>query len=79
MICRGGRVQLTEYNCLAGGRKYPPAKGNALDRVEQFCGVLMTFMLRTHLRPYRLGEYTAVQGEILWNLLINTWRFALGT
>ena len=37
----------------------------------------MTFILRTPtVRPYRLGEYTTVQGEILWNLLINTWRFA---
>ncbi len=70
------RVQLTEYReqlpCgvlfpLIG--IYPPAKGNALDRVQQFCGVLMTFILRTHgPRPYRLGEYTTVQGEILWNL-----------
>lgn len=28
------------------------------------------------VRPYRLGEYTTMQGEILWILLINMWRFA---
>ena len=58
---------------------YPSAKGNALDRVEQFCGVLMTYILRTPtVRPYRLGEYTTVQDKNLchlFNLVDNgDWR-----
>ena len=38
---------------------YPSAKGNALDRVQQFCGMLMTFILRTHGPYVRTGWVNA--------------------